>query len=541
MSIHDRLEKVSFVDVKPDLSQLSAPERQALAHCVGASAVLSNLYLAQVSKGNLARFNEWQAFQDDSSRAIARYYRVMGSPWDVYGDKKSFVPGVSDEPEVISCYPAGFTKEEYDSWIKEHPSQKEAFESPVTAIERQDLGLKAVPYSQVFSDQLEEASRSLEEAAEYLQDGSLKDFLVKRAEAFRTNEYRESELAWLDTNGQPFEVTIGPYETYFDATLGLKAAFESFVSLPDKETTATLERFKPYVAMFEEKLANDMGLQRRPDNNPMVVVRDVIRGGEAGFNSLVLAYNLPNDRSIHAEKGSKRVFSRTFMDMSFEMSDSIIADTILLPEQAERCSAYGQLLFVLGHELSHGLGPGSKKANGESLTFMQTLGDLHNVIEEAKADTVGLELLQYFVTQDLLSQSEVDGATIGVLVSCFRRWGRGFHAPHSRGNLLEYNWLKAHQAFTLDTTNNRYSIDVPKAHASLVALGRELMNLQLSGDYQQAKQFIDTWSDIPEEAVRVSEGITGLPDMVCPQWDLSDLEPELIKAGVVLPDWMQKQ
>lgn len=65
----------------------------------------------------------------------------------------------------------------------------------------------------------------------------MKTFLESRANAFISNEYFNSDMAWVDTDGNPFEVTIGPYEVYFDELLGLKASFESFVALPDKDAT----------------------------------------------------------------------------------------------------------------------------------------------------------------------------------------------------------------------------------------------------------------------------------------------------------------
>ena len=52
--------------------------------------------------------------------------------------------------------------------------------------------------------------------------------LRTRADALLNDDYYESDKAWMDLDSR-VEVTIGPYETYEDQLLGLKAAYESFV------------------------------------------------------------------------------------------------------------------------------------------------------------------------------------------------------------------------------------------------------------------------------------------------------------------------
>ena len=83
------------------------------------------------------------------------------------------------------------------------------------------------------------AAKLLTEAAELTTNKTLKDFLSKRAEAFRSDNYYASDVAWMDLDA-PIELTIGPYETYEDELFGYKAAFEAFVTLRDEAESAKL-------------------------------------------------------------------------------------------------------------------------------------------------------------------------------------------------------------------------------------------------------------------------------------------------------------
>ena len=73
----------------------------------------------------------------------------------------------------------------------------------------------------------------LREAAALTDNASLKKFLTLRADAFLSNDYYASDVAWMDLDA-PLDITIGPYETYNDEMFGYKAAFEAYVKIRDE-------------------------------------------------------------------------------------------------------------------------------------------------------------------------------------------------------------------------------------------------------------------------------------------------------------------
>ena len=54
------------------------------------------------------------------------------------------------------------------------------------------------------------AQKLLMEAAVLTPNASLKEFLTLRAKAFRSNDYYESDVAWMKLDA-PIDITIGPY------------------------------------------------------------------------------------------------------------------------------------------------------------------------------------------------------------------------------------------------------------------------------------------------------------------------------------------
>ena len=524
MTIQDRLAKVRFFDVKPDLSSLDAYQRQALTHCVNASRIMTDIYLEQVYADNKRIYRELQKRSDTEGKDLLHYFLIHGSPWDAYDHDRPFISGVGEKPKFGSFYPSDLTRKEWDAWLNAHPEDRERFESNYTVIRRQNGGLFARSYSDEYADRLSEAANLLRQAAVLLPDGSLRSFLRLRADAFLSNDYFESDMAWVDTDGNPFEVTIGPYETYFDGILGLKASFEAFVALPDKDATAALARFTPAVPDFDAMLSKEFNFRPKGAAIPLEVVADVMRGGEAGFGYMFIAYNLPNDRRVHDLKGSKKVFSRTMMEAKFSTIALPIAERILPVDVAARCVFGNRLLFVLGHELAHGLGPSKIKVDEREMPFGVALKDLHSPLEEAKADMLGVRLLNYFRSRNLLDDETLTGILSTKIVVYFEGWRHGFTEAHARGNLIEYNWLKAANALRYNTTTKKYEIDPERCVDAMSRLSTEFLNLQTAGDYERAKAFMDHWGSVPSELPPIVESLSDIPTAVSPVWDLSELK-----------------
>jgi hypothetical protein len=521
MDIKNSLSKIVFFDVAQDLSGLTGNEREALRHCVRAAEIMNGLYLTQMDPKNPELQAALAARTDDEGKQLLRYFNVTGGPWDGFDNDVPFIPGVGAKPKAGAFYPADLSEKEWDEWLTAHPADRKNFESPVTVIKRSaGGGLVAVPYSGEYERYLRDAARELSDAAALLPDGPLKKFLGLRAAAFLSNDYWESDIAWIDTTGEPFEVTIGPYEVYADGLFSMKATFEGFVALRDAAATAEMQKFAAALPEFDTALAGRLGYKAGNNATPTVVVRDVYRGGEAAFGRQFVAYNLPNDRKIHEAKGSKKVFSKTMMDAKFSRLTQPVVERLLAPEMLKKCEQRHRMLFVLGHELAHGIGPGVREVDGREVSFEILLKDLHPMLEEAKADMLGVALLDHFYKKGLLTHEELDGCAIYEVASLVVGWRVSYTEAHCAGSLIEYNWLTRHGAVRYDEATGFFEIDPAKTLAAMIALGEEFVKVQLEGDYAKAAAFIKEWGYIAPELPAMVARFKDLPLEVHPEYKI---------------------
>ncbi len=226
------------VEVRVDVSDLPAEERVALVRLIEASQYIDALFMRQRWPGNESTLLQLLADETPAGRARLSYFMLNKGPWSELDEDQVFVPGAATKPPGGNFYPAGATREEVDAWMKSLTgAQHAAATGFFTTIRRTPDGkLTAVPYSLEYQGELAEMARLLREAAASTRQPTLKSFLEKRADAFVSNDYYASDVAWMELDAS-IEPTIGPYEVYEDEWFNFKAAFESFIALNDRAET----------------------------------------------------------------------------------------------------------------------------------------------------------------------------------------------------------------------------------------------------------------------------------------------------------------
>jgi hypothetical protein len=375
--------------------------------------------------------------------------------------------------------------------------------------------LKAIPYSAEYKAELDQIGKLLREAAAATQNASLKRFLTARADAFASNDYYASDVAWMDLDA-PLEVTIGPYETYNDELFGYKAAFEAYITLRDDEETNKLKFFAGHLQEVENNLPIEASL-RNPKLGamaPIRVVNEIVAAGDGAHGVRTAAFNLPNDERVVREKGAKRVMLKNVQEAKFQKTLEPIAKRVLaVPDQKELSF---DLFFthILAHELSHGLGPTRAKGNS---TPRQELKEQYSAIEEAKADVTGLFLLQHLYDRGLLKDGpEVERKLYTTfLASAFRTLRFGVHEAHGRGMALQFNYLADKGAFVAKP-DGTFAVDFNKVKPAVRDLTHDLLMLEANGDYAGAKKMLDTLAVVRPPLQKALAGLKGIP---------TDIEP----------------
>ena len=511
--------------VTADASKLSPGDRKALAKIIEAAKIMDPLHIRQVWSGNAELQKRLEADKTPVGRARLRYFWINKGPWSQLDDNVAFLEGVPQhKPPQAAHYPDDMTKEEFEAWAKTlDEAEREKATGFFYAIRRdKDRKLVAVPYSELYREYLEPAAKLLREAADLTDNATLKTYLTKRADAFMSDDYYESDVAWMELDA-PIDLTIGPYETYSDEMFGYKAAFEAFVTLRDEVESNKLATFGQYLQELENNLPIDEKY-RNPKigaSSPIRVVNVVFAGGEANSGVQTAAFNLPNDERVIREKGSKRVMLKNVQEAKFAKILTPISRVVLGSADQRNISFDAFFTHILMHEMLHGIGPSTIKVNGEETTVRKQLKETYSTLEEAKADISGLWALQYLVDKGVLDKSLERTMYTTFLASIFRSVRFGITEAHGRGVAIQFNKMMDAGAIRYDEKTKTFSIDTSKIKGAVRDLTAEIMTIQAEGSYDKAKAMLDTYGVIRPPMQSALDRLESVPVDIAPSYPLA--------------------
>jgi hypothetical protein len=513
--------------IDADLSPLRKPERDALARLVDAARIMDALFLRQVWAGNEAMLQELaqqaampvgpRASRTAATRLLC--FLVNKGPWDRLNHNAPFIPGAPPKPEGANFYPAGATKSEVQQWLDGLSGQaKDAASSFFTVIRRDGTSFAAIPYSLEYQGTLARAAELLREAADLTAEPTLKAFLTARADAFQSNDYYASDVAWMELDAA-IEPTIGPYEVYEDEWFNMKAAFEAFITIRDEEETQKLQSFGSHLQELEDNLPIDPKYRnsKLASMAPIRVVNEIFAAGDANRGVQTAAFNLPNDERVIREKGAKRVMLKNVQDAKFTMVLLPLAKLALAPADQQKVSFNAFFTHILMHELMHGLGPHDITVAGRKTTVRQELKETYSAIEEVKADISGLWALRYLADRKQLDPAVARSMYTTFLASAFRSIRFGINEAHGRGIAVQINHLLDAGAFKV-RPDGAFTVEPAKIGDAVTALTREVMTLQAEGSYAKAKDLLDRLAIVRPEVQRVLDKLAGLPIDIQPKF-----------------------
>lgn len=508
-----------------DISKLPAKDRQALEKIIAAAKLLDPLFLRQVWSGNAALEQKLLADKTPAGRQRLHYFYLNDGPWSRLDNNEPFITGVpKEQPEGANYYPEDMTKEEFNAWVETLSDADKQKATGFFYLIRRNLEgkLTPVPYSDAYKEYLEPAARLLREAAALTTNATLKNFLNKRADAFGSDDYYESDVAWMDLDS-PIDVTIGPYETYEDELFSYKAAFEAYITIRDDAETAKLAKFSGHL----QELENNLPIEPRYRNpklgaaSPIRVVNEVFGSGEGNSGVQTAAFNLPNDERVVKEKGSKRVMLKNVQDAKFNKTLIPISRVVLDPSEQSALAFESFFTHILCHELMHGLGPHNITVGGQETTVRKQLKELYSAIEEAKADMTGLWALQYMIDRGIIEKSMERTLYTTYLASMFRSVRFGITEAHGRGVALQFNYLTDEGAIKFNEAKGTFSIDHAKIKDGVRKLTHDLLTLEAEGSYDGAKALLDKYAVIRPPMQQALDRLKGVPVDIEPNFPLA--------------------
>lgn len=477
----------ALVPLKADLSRFDENTRRMIARLVEASEVMNEIYWKQSWEGDRAAL--LARAPDAATRALAE---INFGPWDRLNEDTPFIDGVGARPPGGPFYPADMTKEEFEAAALADKT------SNYTLLRRENGNLVTVPYHVAYKPELERAAALLREAAELSTDKSFAAYLRMRADALLDDDFRPSDMAWMDMKTNPVDVVIGPIETYEDQLFGYKAAYEGLVLIKDIEWSRKLARFASFLPALQKGLPVDERYKAEmPGSNADLNAYQVVYyGGNANVGGKTIAINLPNDEEVQLAKGTRRLQLENVMKAKFDAILLPIANELIAKDQLRHVTFDAFFEGVMFHEVAHGLG--IKKTLDGKGTVDEALKEYASSFEEGKADILGLYMIDALSRQGELDESKLMDGYVTFLAGILRSVRFGASAAHGKANMVRFNFFAERGAFTRDA-DGRYRVDFDRMREAMNALSAKLLTVQGDGDYAEAKRMTETMGAIKPE------------------------------------------
>jgi hypothetical protein len=460
-----------------DLTKLTEKEKQMLPILFEAAEMMNELFWIQA-------FGDKQVVLDSAKdETTKRFVEINYGPWERLKNNEPFIESFGKKPAGANFYPKDMTKEEFEAFEAEDKT------SLYTMIRRDEEGkLKSIPYSEFFKEQYTKVAELLKKAAELAEDEGLKKYLELRADALLTNEYFESDMAWMDMKTNGLDIVIGPIENYEDALFGYKTAHEAYILIKDKEWSEKLAKYAALLPALQEGLpVEDKYKAEKPGSNSDLNAYDVVfYAGDCNAGSKTIAINLPNDEKVQMAKGSRRLQLKNAMQAKFDKILIPISEVIITKEQRKHVKFNSFFENTMFHEVAHGLG--IKKTLDGKGTVRDALKETYSALEEGKADILGL----YMVTK-LKEMGELDvdlmDNYVTFMAGIFRSVRFGGASAHGKANLIRYNYFKEKEAF-VKNEDGTYTVNFDKMQEAMSSMSELILKLQGDGDYEGVTKLV---------------------------------------------------
>src|SRR4051812_15007542 len=479
---------------------LSTREVQMVRKLVEAGQYLESAFWRESDPEGLALYQALANCPGATEKNIHHYLLINGNRYDLLEGNKPFLANTRYEPGH-ALFPAGITRKEIEDYVAAHPARKAEIYNPWTVVKRQGRELVGVPYHVEYRQWLAPAAKALRDAAALSDDKQFANFLRLRADALLTDNYYSSDLAWVDLDNHKFDVIFAPYETYLDDLLGVKTSYGTAVMIRNPAESEKLTMYKRHAAAIQDALP--IPAADRPSNaghpTPMEVMDTPYRSGDLRHGYQAVAVNLPNDPRIHAEKGTKKIFFKNFMDARVNNVVLPIGKLLMREDQASLASMDGYLTVVVMHEMSHGLGPAYARVNGKQADIRESIGPAYSGLEEAKADIVGLYGLDYLMNHGILPKSRARDYYASHVAGIFRTVRFGTAEAHAKAEMMEFNYLVERKAISRDAVTGRYIIDFVRFPVAVASLAKELLTIEATGDRARAEAWFAKYGTMPAQ------------------------------------------
>jgi hypothetical protein len=463
----------SYIPVKltTDMSVLTNSEKEMLPHLFAAADIMNDLFWEQ-SYGN-----KEELFETIANPKLREFAEINYGPWDRLNNDAPFLDNIELKPSGANIYPQDMTKEEFEELGL--PDEKHQY----SMVRRDEVGkLYTIPYTDYFKEPLQKAANHLRAASEICEDEELKNYLNLRADALTSNQYDESDIAWINMKNNTLDIIIGPIEHYEDKLYNYRTAYEAYILVKDKKWSKKLEKYISYLPELQANLpVEDLYKQETPNSDAAQLnAYDVIfYAGDCNSGSKTIAVNLPNDEQIQVDYGTRRSQLKNAMKAKFDHILLPISDVLIVEDQRKHITFNAFFSNTMFHEVAHGLGIKST-VNGKGMV-REALGEEFSALEEGKADILGLYMVTQLKEQGVLEEGELMDYYVTFLAGIFRSVRFGASSAHGKANMLRFNYFEQQEAFSRNE-KGEYAVNFDNMKLAIAGLSSIILKLQGDGD-----------------------------------------------------------
>lgn len=528
------LDKTRTITLSPDLSGLTAGERQAVDALLEAGAIMQRLYEDSRHPEAVAAAEALAKLHETTGKGIATQnlldlYRLNQGPiaTTLENEREAFLP-VAPESVTRNAYPAGATKEEINAFLARHPEQRDEILGERTVVRRtttenldRDLGVLkkhpaldtlhpglathlesirtkadefpfyAVPQSVRWPDEILKVHGLLNRAADAVEDDDeeFARYLRNRSRDLLSDDYESGDASWVTGRFKTLNAQIGSYETYDDALYGVKAFFSLSLLRRNAEESVKLGKAIAGIQAIEDSLPYDAHKRVREDI-PVGVYEIIADFGQSrGGNTATI---LPNDALFSRRYGRTILLRENIMrDPTLFTNTKAGWDAVITPDQRDHLRAGGNFNRTLWHEIGHYLGV-DRDAKGRTLDVaLESTADSY---EEMKSDLVSLFAARALGETGYLDDASLRSVYASGILRTLQTVEPRRDQPYQTMQLMQFNWFVDRGLLTFDPKAGHLTIHYEKYHDVVASLLEEVLAIQHAGDLGRAETFMDRWT-----------------------------------------------
>ncbi len=522
----------------PEYNELEQGDKEALKHLVKAAEYANIIYMKQDNEDNI----EFKNFLEDEIKKGNKKAELTKILFDaqlgIIGidseSKKVVLQKNANEKDGKAFYPSDLTKEELQCILKLMLKNGEREEvqkilNQRSIVKRIDNKLKGIDYTEEFKEEFNKIADELEKAAQTSTNKDFNEYLLLQAKALRENNPMldaQADKKWASLQNTPLEFTISR-EQYADLLTGtviedeeLKNLLEQNaitvtskdsigirVGIVNKKGTKDLLKVKKYLPLMADNMPlkdkYEQNISSEADNLQTMVDADIVslRGDEGSYRGgITIAQNLPNNDKLSLTIGGGR---RNVYHRQVRTNNSPDAlqrrqkrlDATLDKNLHKYYNPEADHWFTIGHENVHSLGPKSGT---------EALGKYKNIIEENKADMGAIALLDCLTKAGVYTEEEKKQIIVTFAANCFLKAKPELSQAHRVRTVMQAFFFIKEHAINI-SPDGIINVDIEKMIPAAYKMLTEIIEVQLSQDFNRGEKFINDYFNWTQDIEAVSQ------------------------------------